>query len=612
VNPVDTAPTPEQARLVVRLNRGINLLAGRGDLIATVRWQPDPGDPPAWFTPAEGEVTLNGPVALDGASPAEINPLTPEGRLRHPVIVGLLCHEAGHAAHTQWDSHFADDVDVVVARAAVLLEEIRIEHRQLQRRPGDRLYLRAVSQRIILPGTSSPSAAATRWRAAQAALLTAGRADAGVLTAGEARKVAAVCRATFGRKDFDRLRRVWRKVLSVPDGDVDALLGLAARWVEIIGVDDPADAPAPPCGHGVLPDTADGPGPQTPSSGGDEQDAPSAESAEDAGGDGGDDLEDSLAEVFQGAMVIVAASGEQEAAAELQQDQQDESPGDDRGHERRRARETAEQDAAEREAEQVFHGNRRTGAGDPRGATRPPTASERALARRTGKALRRAKFRERGKIILDSAVPPGRLRGREAMLGAAQRGMGMPVTAKPFRRVIRKDTPEPPLTVGIAVDISGSMDWATPILASVAWIVAHAAAEVDGTSATVAFGERVTAITHPGMPPAAVQEFDAPDGYHEFVPAMRALDGALQLTTGQGARLVFVVSDGHYGFAIERQAAEVVDRFTRHGVRVLWLDLASEHDTTIVPPGAIPIRIADIDEVPRQVESALVDALRRA
>ncbi|WP_410570679.1 VWA domain-containing protein [Amycolatopsis sp. cmx-4-61] len=607
MNNVDTAATPEQARLVVRLNRGINLLAGRGDLIATVRWNPDPGDPPAWFTPADGEVTLNGPIALAGATPAEINPLTREGRLRHPVIVGLLCHEAGHAAHSQWDSHFAEDVDVVVARAAVLLEEIRIEHRQLQRRPGDRLYLRAASRRIILPGASSPSAAATRWRAAQAALLTAGRADAGVLTSRDVRKVVSVCRTTFGRTDFDRLRRVWRKVLTVPDGDVGALMSLAARWVEIVGIENPADAPAPPCGHGVLPDPAAQPSPKAPDSS-HEQDQPSA--PEDADG-AGDELQDALAEVFQGAMVIVAASGEQEAAAELRHGQQGENSGDD-GREHGRAREAADQNAAEREAEKVFHGNRRTGAGDPRSKTRPPTAAERTLARRTAKALRRAKFRERGKIVVDSAVPPGRLQAREAMLGAAQRSMGMPVTAKPYRRVIRKDTPEPPLTVGIAVDISRSMAWATPILASVAWIVAHAAGDVDGSSATVAFGERVTAITQPGVPPAVVQEFDARDGYHEFVPAMRALDGALRLTAGQGARLVFVVSDGRYGSHIERQAAEIVDRFTRHGVRVLWLDLASEHATTIVPTGAIPIRIADIDEVPRQVEHALVDALRRA
>ncbi|WP_284741794.1 VWA domain-containing protein [Amycolatopsis sp. RTGN1] len=606
MTPADATPTPAQLRLVVRLNRGINLLAGRGDLITTVRWKPEPDDPPAWFTPATGEVTLNGPVALDGAKPSEINPLTPEGRLRHPVIIGLLCHEAGHAAHTQWDSHFGDGIDVIPTRAAVLLEEIRIEHRQLRRRPGDRLYLRAASRRVILPGADAPSAAATRWRAGQAALLTSGRVDAGVLTTGEVRKVAAVCRTTLGRKDFDRLRRVWRKALTVPDGDVDGLMKLATRWADIIGVEDPADAPAPPCGHGVLPDSTEEPTASDQESGRDEQDAASTPDADED--TGADELEKALAEAFQGAMVLVAASGEQEAAAELGHDE-DSVPDDG---ERRRAQDAAEQEAAETEAERVFHGNRRSGASDPRGELRPPTAIERELARRTGKALRRAKFRERGKIVVDSAVPPGRLRGREAMLGAAQRSMGTPITAKPFRRVIRKDTPEPPLTVGIAVDISGSMDWATEMLASLAWIVAHAAAEVDGMTATVAFGERVTAITAPGVPPAAVQEFDAPDGYHEFVPAMRALDGALQLTAGQGARLVFVVSDGHYGPAIERQAAEVVERFARHGVHVVWLDLASEHDTTIVPPGAIPIRVANIGEIPHQVEDVLVRALRVA
>jgi hypothetical protein len=614
ITPETPTETAAQTLLVVRLNRGVNLLAGRDDLIASVKWDAGEDEPPAWFTHARGEITLNGPVALGGAEPAEINPLTPDGRRRHPVLVGLLCHEAGHAHSTHWEEGFGEEVPVVVARAAVLLEEPRIEHRQLQRRPGDRLFLRAASQRIILPGAGTPSAAATRWQAAQAALLTAGRVDAGVLDDAEVRKVLTLCRKTLGRRDFNRLRAVWREALALADGDVPGLVDLAARWVEIVGVDDPADAPAPACARGV---------PDGVPAGGDEGEPDEDEGAgegtgddpsKDSGDADGDALAEALAGAFRDAMTVVAERGSAQAAAELHEDE-DQAPAEDTGPRDRHAeeREAKEREAAEEQADRVFHGYSADGATDPRGATRPPTDEERILARRTGKALRRAQFRERARIVTTSAVPPGRLLGREAMLAAAQRSRSAPVTARPFRQVTRRDTPEPPLTVGIAVDISGSMTWATETMASVAWLVAHAVDQVGGSSATVAFGEEVTAITRPGVVPAKVQTFIADDGCEMFTDAMRALDGGLRLTSGDGARLVFVVSDGHFVAPGEKKrAAAMVERLVGHGVVVLWLDLhrGGRPSGTIVPSGAVPIPVVDVADIPRQVETILVRALR--
>lgn len=609
-------PTEEQTLLVVRINRGINLLAGRDDLIAKVKWDATADEPPAWFVPAHNEVTLNGPVALDGADPAAINPLTPAGRRRNPVLVGLLCHEAGHAHSTRWDAGFGDDIPAVVARAVVLLEDIRIEHRQLQRRPGDRLYLRAASQRLILPAAATSTAAANRWTAAQAAALTAGRGDAGVLDKQEYRNVVVLCRSALGGKDFDRLRRVWRKALALHDGDMQGLLRLARRWVDIVGVENPADAPAPPCAHGVLgqasaDESADEPGatgaaPADTGSG--EPDAGEPEGGENSAAT---ELAKTLAGAFRDVMDVVGARGAAQAAAELEEDSPTREPHEVRGE--RQAQEAADRETAAEHAQQVFHGHSPVGAADPRGICRPPTDEERSLARQIGAALRRARYRERGRIVTTSAVPPGRLMGREAMLGAAQRARSAPVTAKPFRHVVRRDTPEPELTVGIGVDISGSMTWATDVMASLAWMVAHAVDHVGGRSAMVAFGETVTAITKPGVVPRHVQTFIADDGCEMFTDAMWALDGGLFLTSGDGVRIVFVASDGRFGAPGERKRADaMVDRLVRHGVLVIWLDLQhhGRGSHTIVPPGAVRLPVTKIQNIPRQVSTALVKALR--
>ncbi|WP_410646239.1 hypothetical protein [Amycolatopsis sp. cmx-4-54] len=589
--------------LVVRLNKGVNLLADRDDLIVSVEWDAGPATPPAWFTFDKAEVSLNGPVALAGAEPWQINPLTPDGRRRHPVIMGLLCHEAAHAHSTRWEHGFDGDIPVVVARAAVLLEDPRIERRQLQRRPRDQLYLRAASRLLVLPDAESHTEAAGRWQAAQAALLTAGRVDAGVLDENDVRKVVTLCRNALGRKDFNRLRALWRDALDLDDGDVAGLLDVAAQWVEVVGVEDPADAPAPTCATGLHEGH-----PAAPAQGGDDE-------AEGSGDDRGTPTPgiagtaaEALARAFRDAMDTSGERGVSQATAELDDDADHDAPsgsGED-------SRELA---AAERAADEVFHGYTVTGGRDPRARTRPPTPAERDLARRTGRALRRAKFRERSRTVIASAVPPGRLSGREAMLGAAQRARKMPVTARPFRQVVRRETPEPPLTVGIAVDISGSMSWATSALASTAWLVAHAVDDVGGDSATVAFGEWVTAITKPGVPPTVVQEFVADDGHERFTDAMRALDGGLRLTSGTGARLVFVVSDGHFVLPGEMESAQtIIDRFVRSGVHVLWLDLKSRtrNLTTIVPAGAIPVQVTDVAEIPHQVGAIAVRALRSA
>lgn len=602
----DTALAHARDLLVVRLNQGVNLLAERDDLIASVLWDPAPGDPPAWFTPADAEVTINGPVALGDTDPAEVNPLTPVGRRRHPVVVGLLCHEASHAHSTCWPpaDEFAaalSDTPAAVVKAAVLLEEPRIEKRQLDRRPGDRIYLRAMSQLIIQPGAGSGSATATRWCAAQAALLTAGRVDAGVLDAGDVRAVLAHCRTTLGAMDLAALRWLWRNAIDVADGDLAGLLALAAKWVEVVGVDDPDEVPDPPCLRG------------SPAAGAAGDPAPPRPEAGDPGDRGPEDAAagpaDPLGAVFRDAMDKAATAGIAEAAAELADGIDD--TGDAEAEADRRAAETRERETAREHATRVFDSHSDTGVANPLGPSREPTDEERVLARHLGKALRRAQFRERGRTVVPSPVPPGRLNGRDAMQVLAQRARRMPVTAAPFRQVTRRHTPQPPLTVGIAVDISGSMDWATAIMASTAWIVAHAVAHVGGKSAAVAFGRHVTAVTQPGSVPAKVPSFTATDGTEMFTDAIHALDGGLGLTTAIGARLVFVVSDGHFVAPGEKKrAAAAVRRLTRHGVHVLWLDMHRRAGAMIIPPGATPIPITTIADIPQQVNTILVNALR--
>lgn len=153
--------------------------------------------------------------------------------------------------------------------------------------------------------------------------------------------------------------------------------------------------------------------------------------------------------------------------------------------------------------------------------------------------------------------------------------MGLLVTAAPFRQRVHRHVEQPPLTAGIAVDVSGSMGWAADTLSSVAWVIAQAAHRVGGRSATVAFGAAVTPIIAPGRPPSRVTGLAAHDGWEAFVEATRALDGALALATDVGARVLVVVTDGHLvGPGQLPEGARLVRRLTGAGVRVVHLSLS--------------------------------------
>ncbi|MFF3517367.1 hypothetical protein ACFYX0_38565, partial [Streptomyces sp. NPDC002573] len=108
--------------------------------------------------------------------------------------------------------------------------------------------------------------------------------------------------------------------------------------------------------------------------------------------------------------------------------------------------------------------------------TRPPTPSEKAAAGHLARALRAAAYRERTVTVTASAVPPGRLNMRGALARDAQKAAGALPTAQPWIRTQRRQGPTPPLRVGIAVDVSGSMRAAAHPIASAAWILAKAAA----------------------------------------------------------------------------------------------------------------------------------------
>ncbi|MGW5053965.1 hypothetical protein [Actinokineospora sp. NPDC004072] len=523
---------PEWLTLSAALVDEVEIIADREDLIVTIA--PGAGSgAPACFYPARALIEVDG--AHLGVDPTTVDPSNLADRTRYATTWGLLTHECGHAKHTAWTP--PDNAPPAVVDAAMLLEEPRMEAAQIRRRPDDRHWLRTSAANLILADynaatTTGGTPAMTTLDAARAAALLLARVDGGILTAAEIAPAATVIETILGADLLAQLRELWREALNTADDNAEGMIDLGRRWCEALGVDP--DDPNPNNGAQGDPDLSDPPSPLLPA------------------------IAQALANV---ARAVGKETLPQDPAALAAA---------------RRAAHDADDEANEEIARTVFsaaHYNPHGMGSTATAGTRPPTADERTAARVLARALSTAGVRERAAVTATSPIPPGRLRMRGVLAADAQRAAGATVTAEPFTRTARLHTPTPPLRLGIACDVSSSMGYLRRPVASTAWILAHAGARatVEVTTATVIYGAHVRAITHPHTVPDHVTEFATNDAAHDLATAAAALDGALGLSHPGAARLLVIVSDGHYGHTERAAARAQVDRLRACGCAVLWL-----------------------------------------
>ncbi|MFC9529077.1 hypothetical protein ACFT38_00770 [Streptomyces sp. NPDC056975] len=544
----DPAPRPEVIewmRISAELTERLPELAGREDILVTCAPGTLSGAPAAFF-PHSANLEIDAALFAPHR-PRTLHPQRAGDEERYPVAWGALIHEAAHAAHSRW---LAPTVPRGTAQraAAEMLEESRAEAAHLARRPDDRRFLRATVHTVVMAEVMA-QAPADRWQAAFVAGLLLARRDAGILDPDESEPVEQAVTAILGPELLAQLAAIWTAAHATPDDDAEAMLAHGLAWCQALGQNhqDPEPLPIP--------------GSCTPLG---------------SGADG------ALAKAVGQTVRAVRRNEHAQATARQQ------------AHAARqeRARAKAEQVQQQRQAAhiagQVFtpgarpvlpgrrpHPRRKLRS--PVTGTRTPTGPERAAAGRLARALRTAAYRERTATITASAAPPGRLNMRQALARDAQQAAGAVPSATPWIHTQRKHSPTPPLRVGVAVDVSGSMGSATGPIASAAWILARATAltDPDSRSATVAYDRVLTAITAPGHTPARVTEFGASGSGHRLAEAIDALTAGLGLDHPGAGRLLVIASDGHYYPEEAASAATRITALRAAGCAVLWLAFAS-------------------------------------
>jgi hypothetical protein len=219
---------------------------------------------------------------------------------------------------------------------------------------------------------------------------------------------------------------------------------------------------------------------------------------------------------------------------------------------------------------------------------RQPTGQEKAAAAALARRLRTASLRAPSATRLTSVVPPGRLNTRAALTRQAQKAAGTVPTAEPFARTRRRTNPNPPLSVGIIADVSGSMKAAIGNTGSAAWVLAKAvtAADPRNRCATIAFGESVAAIIRPGQELGNVTEFSATHGSHKFLEALDVADTVLD---GAEVQLVVIISDLNFGDPIRAAGERRLAAMKTAGVALLWMDSPDRTSLTLAGLALTPL-----------------------
>ena len=237
-----TTPAPPAAPVWADPDHGawLGLSARTGQLVAAVAGRTDviayahPGAPAqvgstaaACFVPALGEARFDTTQLMDPhVDPAMVDPMNHTDRGRVPVLIGAVCHEAGHAGHTRLRGQGPGD-DRAVMRWATLLEEPRVEGKVLADRPGDRRYLRASFEHII--GTTGDQSKG-RAAAAAAVCLILGRVHAGVLDTCDATTVWDQVEDTLGPDLMIELDALTAEACTLDDDDTNGLVDVATRF----------------------------------------------------------------------------------------------------------------------------------------------------------------------------------------------------------------------------------------------------------------------------------------------------------------------------------------------------------------------------------------------
>ena len=531
---------PEWHKIGMAIGELANEWSGRYDIVAFMADEVS-GGAPAAFKPLIAELEVSTKQVFGHLKPEQVGDLKDKAvQYENPKAIGAVVHEAMHARHSLWDIEEAHAVlKPQEFEAMMLLEEGRIESRGITELPWSKNFLQACAMDLVIADSEETfKTQGNTYSAANMVALVHARLIAGVLDENNCPDLIELIDKYLSPETVGELREVIRKFQAhQQDSNPVPLYPLAREWVKIVNRAAKANG------------------------------EPTREEKQQAA--------EEFVKAMKKAMKEASESSELSSVGKLQEQEKKEQWEEQAKEKKAQSKqEEKNKETAKEVFSRVTTGRTSSRIEEERAATQV----ERSAAVTIAKMLEQAKYRERSQTDINSFTPPGRLRTRAMVQNSAMKARGVVATAEPWRRTVRKHTEDPNLTVGVMVDISGSMSSAMEPMATTAWVMSEAVKRVQGRTAMVYYGSSVFPTLKPGQHLDKVRVYGAHDSTEEFDEAFRALDGGLNLLNGDGARLLVVVSDGYYRQDQRDKAKEWVKKCGEAGVAVLWMPFGDEYN----------------------------------
>jgi len=585
---------PEWLTTCSQIGRVVNDWAGRNDLVVYA------GSDAGWghtacFIKSSAEIEINIPVAFgEWATPAFVGDFTDRAtQFDWANATGVIYHEALHARYSEWDIDALEAMPEQVFSVFSVLDEARIERYGVIAMPENQPLLRASAMNLAL-GDLDDKATENLSDVRQVAFVCAlamARVDAGVLKLSDVRATYDKVIEVIGQELFDNLRSIWLEFQKLPTSQVERGRELAEKWLALLNEADPQ--PEGGCEFPSGEGEGEGEGEPDPTKSGKGKGRILKE------------LKDAMNEDADN------------SATDVEKDLQDQQGKEEQKKElKERGSKSERQAKAKKEANKVFSTSSGGGTGTSNSRLqeqRPPKGKERASAVRLAQMLDKAKYRERSITEVKSVLPQGRLKTRIAIQNSAMKSKGIHSELPAWRHTKRKHTDDPTLSIGVMVDISGSMSSAMESMATTAWVLSEAGRRVQAKTAMVYFGQDVFATLKVGQKLEQVSVWSAPDGTEVFGRAFDALDGHLNLVYGEGVKLLVIVSDGHYTGNETQNAKNAIKMCAENGVAVLWLapntGWSGSMGGTIVGQNGVVVDNLDVNEIANVIGKSATNAL---
>lgn len=596
--------------------------------------------------------------------------MSKDHREAYPVFTGVLAHELSHALHTKYVRQNIDasgkPVTALEKHVVELLEESRCEFNLAKHRPENASYIKFIIPRLAyekgfeaLDNIQSGKISGNRLKLGvlNLNLLVIGRVLAGNLEESTIPdEIVQILKSGYTSEQLASMRERMNDVYACGDTDFEGILRVARNVIAALGIGDMSDdevddSEYEECSHPGMgggefhtSQEEEGEGEEDedtivqdgspmsskkgqPKESGEEGESSDSDESDDAEGESGksgqdsDEDEDSDDEAGwptyesnpeaakKAQEITVEFIREKERAGKKKTDpfKKDREERQAKKEYNRKAQKNAEQIKSTGSVKQKggWHGNNRPW--DGRITTRKPTSQENTAALVLEQAIRRAQFRDLTTAEVESQTPPGRFVRREAMNLQIQRTMGLAETASPWRYNRYMEHENPPLHVGIAVDMSGSMEEWMDVVSGYAWSLSQAVRRNQGKVSSIFWDNNsYRGVTPDIFSKEVMKPSDCHGGSYGLPQALLTLSGVAGFMHEEGAKLAIVLTDSELPDmdAIRGQ----LDMMNRMGVRVLWISTSSDGSGFVEGYGKHAM-LRDANDFSRIVTPTIVDIL---